>query len=102
MTRVPILIDTDPGQDDAVMLMLAMLSPELEIVAVTAVGGNVPLARTEANARRICELMGRRDLVVAAGCDRPLVRELVTILVFRRIRLLIRVSQASSEKSKIP
>ena len=78
MTRVPILIDTDPGQDDAVMLMLAMLSPELEIVAVTAVGGNVPLARTEANARRICELMGRRDLVVAAGCDRPLVRELVT------------------------
>jgi purine nucleosidase len=78
MTRTPILIDCDPGQDDAVMLMLAMASPELEIVAITAVGGNVPLSRTEANARRICELMGRRDIPVHAGCDRPLVRPLVT------------------------
>lgn len=78
MTRTPILIDCDPGQDDAVMLMLAMNSPELEIVGITAVGGNVPLARTEANARRICELMGRRDLRVHAGCDNPLVRPLVT------------------------
>lgn len=78
MTRTPILIDCDPGQDDAVMLMLAMASPELEILGITAVGGNVPLARTEANARRICELMGRTDIPVHAGCDRPLVRPLVT------------------------
>ncbi|MBM3525866.1 MAG: nucleoside hydrolase, partial [Alphaproteobacteria bacterium] len=78
MPRTPILIDCDPGQDDAVMLMLAMNSPELEILGITAVGGNVPLARTEANARRICEMMGRRDLPVFAGCDRPLVRPLVT------------------------
>ncbi|MBL8697737.1 MAG: nucleoside hydrolase [Alphaproteobacteria bacterium] len=78
MPRTPILIDCDPGQDDAVMLMLAMNAPELEILGITAVGGNVPLAWTEANARRICELMGRRDLPVFAGCDRPLVRPLVT------------------------
>lgn len=78
MIRTPILIDCDPGQDDAVMLMLAMASPELEILGITAVGGNVPLARTEANARRICELMGRTDIPVHAGCDRPLVRPLVT------------------------
>jgi len=78
MTRTPILIDCDPGQDDAVMLMLAMNSPELEIVGITAVGGNVPLARTGPNALRICELMGRRDIPVFAGCDQPLVRPLVT------------------------
>jgi purine nucleosidase len=78
MTTTPILIDCDPGQDDAVMLMLAMRSPELDILGITAVGGNVPLRHTEANARRICELMGRRELAVHAGCDRPLVRPLVT------------------------
>lgn len=78
MTRTPILIDCDPGQDDAVMLMLAVASPELELLAVTTVGGNVPLVHTAANARRILELMGRRDVPVAAGCDRPMTRALVT------------------------
>lgn len=78
MGAIPVLIDCDPGQDDAVMLMLAMNSPELEVLGITAVGGNVPLARTEANARRIRELMGREDIPVHAGCDRPLVRPLVT------------------------
>ncbi|MFM8680261.1 MAG: nucleoside hydrolase [Alphaproteobacteria bacterium] len=78
MTAIPVLIDCDPGQDDAVMLMLAMNSPELEVLGITAVGGNVPLARTEANARRIRDLMGRPDIPVHAGCDRPLVRPLVT------------------------
>jgi len=78
MPPIPILIDCDPGQDDAVMLMLAMVSPELEILGITAVGGNVKLAHTEANARRICELMGRTDIPVHAGCDQPLVRPLVT------------------------
>lgn len=78
MTALPVLLDCDPGQDDAVMLMLAMASPELDILGITAVGGNVPLARTEANARRIRELMGRADIPVHAGCDRPLVRPLAT------------------------
>lgn len=78
MNRTPILIDCDPGQDDAVMLMLAMNAPELEILGITAVGGNVPLVRTEANARRICEWMSRRDIPVFAGCDHPLTRPLVT------------------------
>ena len=73
-----IIIDTDPGQDDAVAILLAFASPELEVLGITAVAGNVPLALTEINARVICELAGRRDAKVFAGCDRPLVRHLVT------------------------
>ena len=78
MTPRKIVIDTDPGQDDAVALLLAMASPELEIVGVTVVAGNVPLALTEVNARKICELAGRPDMPVYAGCDAPLSRPLVT------------------------
>ena len=74
----PIIIDCDPGQDDAVALLLAFASPELDVVAVTAVAGNVPLALTEANARRVCELAGRADVAVHAGCPRPMVRRLET------------------------
>ncbi|MCB2222872.1 MAG: nucleoside hydrolase [Actinobacteria bacterium] len=74
MTR-RIVIDTDPGQDDAVALLLALASPELEVAAVTAVAGNVPLSRTSVNARVVCELAGRPDVPVYAGCDRPLRRE---------------------------
>lgn len=75
----PIIIDTDPGQDDAVAMLLALGSPEdLDILGVTAVAGNVPLALTELNARKIVELANREDVVVYAGCDRPLVRDLVT------------------------
>jgi purine nucleosidase len=77
MTR-KIIIDTDPGQDDAFAILLALGSPELEVLGITAVAGNVPLALTERNARVICELAGRRDIKVFAGCDRPLVRPLVT------------------------
>ncbi|PZO65589.1 MAG: nucleoside hydrolase [Paracoccus denitrificans] len=73
-----IIIDTDPGQDDAVALLLAFASPELEILGITAVAGNVPLALTERNARVICELAGRTDIPVFAGADRPLTRALVT------------------------
>lgn len=73
-----IIIDTDPGQDDAVAILLALASPELEVLGITAVAGNVPLALTERNARIVCELAGRADLRVFAGCDRPLTRELVT------------------------
>lgn len=77
MTR-KIIIDTDPGQDDAVAILLALGSPELEVLGLTCVAGNVPLALTAKNARVVCELAGRRDIKVFAGCDRPLVRPLVT------------------------
>jgi len=78
MPRLPIIIDTDPGQDDAVAILLAFASPELEVLGITAVAGNVPLRLTELNARKICELAGRHDAKVFAGHDRPLVRKLVT------------------------
>ncbi len=79
MTKpMPIIIDTDPGQDDAVAILLALASPELEVLGITAVAGNVPLALTEKNARKICELAGRPDIKVHAGAIRPLVRNLVT------------------------
>ncbi|MGH6897281.1 MAG: nucleoside hydrolase [Geminicoccaceae bacterium] len=74
-----IIIDCDPGQDDALAILLALGSPEeLEVLAVTAVAGNVPLALTEQNARKVIELAGRPDLPVHRGCARPLVRALVT------------------------
>ena len=73
-----IIIDTDPGQDDAVAILLALASPELEVLGLTCVAGNVPLALTQTNARKICELAGRRDIKVHAGCDRPLTRRLIT------------------------
>ncbi|OWY15197.1 nucleoside hydrolase [Thioclava sp. F34-6] len=73
-----IIIDTDPGQDDAVAILLALASPELEVLGITCVAGNVPLPLTSKNARVVCELAGRTDVPVYAGCDRPLARELVT------------------------
>jgi purine nucleosidase len=73
-----IIIDTDPGQDDAVAILLALGSDELEVVGITAVAGNVPLNLTETNARKICELAGRPDIKVYSGAVRPLVRPLVT------------------------
>lgn len=75
---LPIIIDTDPGQDDAIAILLALGSPELDVRAIVAVAGNVPLALTEKNARKICTLAGRCDIPVYAGCDRPLLRPLVT------------------------
>lgn len=74
MAAIPILIDTDPGVDDAVAILLALASPELEIRAITAVAGNVPLDDTARNARKVCELAGRPDVAVYAGCGRPLLR----------------------------
>jgi purine nucleosidase len=74
-----IIIDTDPGQDDAFAILLALGSPEeLEVVGVTAVAGNVPLARTEENARKVLALGGRSDIPAYAGCSRPMVRKLFT------------------------
>lgn len=79
MSAEKIIIDCDPGQDDAVNLLLAMASPdELEILGVTAVAGNVPLALTERNTRIMCDLADRSDVPVFAGCSRPMVRELFT------------------------
>ena len=73
-----IIIDTDPGQDDAVALLLALASPELDVLGITTVAGNVPLALTQRNARIVCELAGRSDMPVFAGAARPMVRPLVT------------------------
>ncbi len=74
-----IIIDTDPGQDDAVAILLALASPEeIEVLGITAVAGNVPLDLTAKNARIVCELAEKSDVPVFAGCDRPLGRKLVT------------------------
>ncbi|MCU9836950.1 nucleoside hydrolase [Ruegeria sp. WL0004] len=74
-----IIIDTDPGQDDAVAILLALASPdEIEVLGITAVAGNVPLPLTAKNARIVCELAGRPDVPVHAGCDAPIGRKLVT------------------------
>ncbi|WP_420960251.1 nucleoside hydrolase [Brucella sp. IR073] len=73
-----IIIDTDPGQDDALAILLALASPELDVLGITVVAGNVPLALTEKNARKICELAGRTDVKVYAGAAQPLMRRLVT------------------------
>ncbi len=75
---LPIIIDTDPGQDDAVAILLALASPELEVLGITAVAGNVPLALTTVNARKICELAGRTDIKIYSGAIRPMFRSLVT------------------------
>jgi purine nucleosidase/pyrimidine-specific ribonucleoside hydrolase len=77
MTRpTPILLDCDPGHDDAIALLLALGSPEVELRGVTTVAGNQTLEKTTANAIRVLELAGRGDVPVAAGSPRPLVREL--------------------------
>jgi len=79
VTPKRIIIDTDPGQDDAFAILVALASPdELEVLLITTVAGNVPLDLTSENALKICELAGRSDVPVAAGCDRPLIRDLVT------------------------
>jgi len=74
-----IIIDTDPGQDDAVAILLALASPdELDVVAITAVAGNVPLDLTTVNALKMVELAGRPDVPVYAGAPAPMVRPLIT------------------------
>lgn len=74
-----IIIDTDPGQDDAVAILLALASPEdVEVMGITTVAGNVPLRLTQRNARVVCELAGRTGVRVLAGCDAPMARPLVT------------------------
>lgn len=78
MTR-KIIIDTDPGQDDAIAILLALASPEdLDVLGIVAVGGNVGLAQNAKNALQVVELSGRTDVPVYAGCGRPMRRVLVT------------------------
>ncbi|MBV8080912.1 MAG: nucleoside hydrolase [Actinobacteria bacterium] len=72
---IPILLDCDPGHDDAIAILLALASPELELLGLTTVAGNQTLEKTTANALRVLELVGRGDVPVAVGADRPLVRE---------------------------
>src|SRR5438876_4189275 len=74
MSPTPILIDCDPGHDDAIALLLALASPEVELLGVTTVAGNQTLDKTTANAIRVLEFVGRSDIEVAAGADRPLLR----------------------------
>jgi inosine-uridine nucleoside N-ribohydrolase len=71
----PIILDTDPGHDDAIALLLALASPEVEVLGVTPVSGNQTLEKTTANALKILEFVGRTDIPVHVGCPRPLVRE---------------------------
>jgi purine nucleosidase len=79
MAAKPIIIDCDPGADDAIALFLALAFPEkLDVLGITTVAGNVPLPLTQKNARCLCELAGRADLPVYAGCPRPLLRPLIT------------------------
>jgi len=74
-----VIIDCDPGQDDAVALFLAMSSPdELDVVGITTVAGNVPLALTQRNARMMCDIARRSDIPVFAGCERPMTRDPIT------------------------
>jgi len=72
--RHRVIIDTDPGQDDAFALLLALASPQIEVLGVTTVAGNVPVAQTADNARRIVEMAGYPETKVYAGADRPLLR----------------------------
>ena len=78
MNTRKIIIDTDPGQDDALAILLALGSPELEVLGITCVAGNVPMHYTTRNALLVAELAGRPDVPVFAGCERPMVRALVT------------------------
>jgi inosine-uridine nucleoside N-ribohydrolase len=75
---IPVLVDCDPGQDDALALLLALASPEIEVLGVTTVAGNQTLEKVTDNAIRVLELAGRSDVPVAAGAEWPLARELVT------------------------
>lgn len=73
-----VIVDCDPGVDDAIALLLALASPELEVLGITTVAGNVSLERIQTNARQICELAGRPDLPIFGGCARPMLRPLET------------------------
>jgi inosine-uridine nucleoside N-ribohydrolase len=75
VSPIPILLDCDPGHDDAIAILLALASPEIELLGVTTVAGNQTLEKTTSNAIRVLEFVERGDIPVAAGAARPLVRE---------------------------
>ncbi len=75
LTRHQIILDCDPGVDDAVAIMLALASPEIALLGITCVAGNVGVERTSSNAARICALMGRSDVPVLRGCKATLLGE---------------------------
>ena len=75
MASIPIILDCDPGHDDALAMVLALARPELRLLAITTVAGNAPLDRTTRNALRVLTLLGRTDVPVAAGADRPILRD---------------------------
>ena len=75
MTPTPIILDCDPGHDDAIALLLAVASPEVELVGVTTVSGNQTVDKTTNNALRVLELAGRTDIPVYRGADRPFLRK---------------------------
>ncbi|MBU6278019.1 MAG: nucleoside hydrolase [Actinomycetales bacterium] len=77
----PIILDCDPGHDDAIAIMLAVADPAIELLAVTTVAGNVTLNHTTRNALRVLDMVGRPDIPVAAGRPAPLVRDLSTAAV---------------------
>lgn len=76
--RIPVILDCDPGHDDALAITLALARPELDVLGITTIGGNSTLANTTRNALRVLALLGRTDVPVAAGPDQPLVRPLET------------------------
>jgi len=71
---IPLIIDTDPGIDDAIAIMLAIASPEVDVLGITSVGGNAGIERTTENSLRLLHLLGRDDIPMAAGAPTPLVR----------------------------
>jgi inosine-uridine nucleoside N-ribohydrolase len=73
--RRRVILDCDPGHDDAMAILLAAASPELDLVAITTVAGNQTLDKVTLNARRVCSVAGIRDVPIAAGCERPMVRD---------------------------
>ena len=80
MAPRPLIIDCDPGKDDAVALFLAFASPEFDVLAITTVAGNVPVEKTTRNALRLCEVAGRSHTAVHAGCPRPILKPLGTAI----------------------
>jgi len=79
MKKRPVILDCDPGQDDAINILLALAAPEeLDLLGITTVAGNVPLEKTQRNARIICELAGKGEVRVFAGCAAPMRRPLFT------------------------
>lgn len=74
---IKIIIDTDPGCDDTIALVAALTSPDFHVLGITSIGGNVDPVQTQRNALGICAMVGRSDVPVVAGCDRPLVKRAV-------------------------